>query len=191
MDDRACTGRLLYYFPTADTDSGTGTGTGTGSDADDGWCGYHNDHGSLTGLSKSLFFSPSGEIGACPDPAAGLYIRARDGRAVKVAVPDGALAFQIGETAQVVSGGVLRATPHYVRGPSREHAGWSRAQLAVFSGPSWDVPMAPPAGRTVAQALEGTTPDVLPPGVPALATRWTEGMTFGEFGSKTIAAYHQ
>jgi hypothetical protein len=39
-------------------------------------------------------------------------------------VPDGALAFQIGETAQVVSGGVLRATPHYVRGPSREHAGW-------------------------------------------------------------------
>jgi hypothetical protein len=67
----------------------------------------------------------------------------------------------------------------------------SRAQLAVFSGPSWDVPMAPPAGRTVAQALEGTTPDVLPPGVPALATRWTEGMTFGEFGSKTIAAYHQ
>ncbi len=50
------------------------------------------------------------------------------------------LGFQIGETSQILSGGVLKATPHAVRGPSSSsssHGGGvaSRSTLAVFMEP--------------------------------------------------------
>jgi len=47
-----------------------------------------------------------------PDPNSGLYVISRNGKQVKVAFPKDHLAFQIGETAQIHSGGLLQATPH-------------------------------------------------------------------------------
>jgi hypothetical protein len=66
-------GRLLHYFP-------------ANADADDGqqWCGWHNDHGSLTGLCSAMFISADGNEVANPDPTAGLYIRDRSDEVVKV-----------------------------------------------------------------------------------------------------------
>lgn len=40
----------------------------------------------------------------CPDPAAGLYIRDRRGRLIKVNIPADHVAFQMGESMQVHSG---------------------------------------------------------------------------------------
>jgi len=42
-------------------------------------------------------FQPLDELRESPDPDAGLYIRARSGRIVKVAIPKNCLAFQTGE----------------------------------------------------------------------------------------------
>jgi isopenicillin N synthase-like dioxygenase len=45
----------------------------------------------------------------------GLYIKSRSGALVKANVPPDHLAYQIGETAQIHSGGILQATPHCVK----------------------------------------------------------------------------
>jgi hypothetical protein len=44
-----------------------------------------------------LRFRQLEELESSPDPDAGLYIRARSGRIVKVAIPKNCLAFQTGE----------------------------------------------------------------------------------------------
>lgn len=76
------------------------------------WCGWHNDHGSLTGLLPAMYLDSHGNIVDCPDAKAGLYIKSRTGQLVHAKIPENAIAFQVGETAQVHSGGFLQATPH-------------------------------------------------------------------------------
>ncbi|KAL9296094.1 hypothetical protein ACSQ67_021990 [Phaseolus vulgaris] len=68
-------GRLLYYFP---SQQGDPDGNSLSS-----WCGWHTDHGSLTGLTCGMFTRDGVEM-SCPDSAAGLYIRTRSDQIVKV-----------------------------------------------------------------------------------------------------------
>jgi len=105
---------------------------------------------------------------------------------VRVPIPADCCAFQCGETLQIASGGLLRATPHCVR--AAEAPGVSRANLAVFMEPEPLARMAAPEGADAATLLGGA--EVLPRGVPALATRWAEGDSFAAFTEKTLAAYY-
>lgn len=127
---------------------------------------------------------------ACPDPAAGLYIRTRHGKTVKVSVPSDAIAYQIGETAQVHTGGILQATPHCVRAAAA--AGISRGTLAVFMEPEWDERMAAPVGADSDRILRGARGELLPRGVPSLVDRWDVSGTqdFGGFTTKTLSMYY-
>ena len=213
--------RLLYYFPAGGVDeageaAGGGKGAGGGSGGDGGaggggdgdagagsasaaedeaissWCGWHNDHGSLTALASAMYFDAEGTEIRCPDPAAGLYIKSRGGATVRVSIPPDCCAFQIGETAQIMSGGVLQATPHCVRA-ARGHgcAGVARATLAVFMEPGPDGAMAPPEGADLGGLLASS--ELLPRGVPPLKGRWEAReppMTFGEFTERTLKSYY-
>lgn len=92
-------------------------------DPDSDWCGWHTDHGSLTGLTSAIYTAPDGTVmpegtGSKIDPDTGLYIRDRSGHEHRVAIPPADIAFQLGESSQIHSGGLLIATPHYVRGPA-------------------------------------------------------------------------
>jgi hypothetical protein len=174
-------GRALFYYAAADAGSGAP------------WCGWHNDHCSLTALLPAALFDAASGAALPPAAAAaaggGLFVRTRRGDTVRVAAPADALAFQIGECAQVHTGGVLQATPHCVRAPTAP--GVERATLAVFMEPDWSVAMAPPAGAAAADVLRGAHGDFLPPGVPALAQRWSGAeQDFGGFSERTFAAYH-
>lgn len=65
------------------------------------WCGWHTDHGSLTGLTSAMYMRGD-EVVPSPDPQAGLYIRARQGGEVtQVQIPSDHIAFQMGEAMQV------------------------------------------------------------------------------------------
>lgn len=75
------------------------------------WCGWHNDHGSITGLFPALYIE-NGQVVECPDAQSGLYIKSRSGKLVHAKLPSDSLAFQIGETSQIHTGGMLQATPH-------------------------------------------------------------------------------
>jgi len=166
---RVAKGRLLHYFPIKDAIERSR----------DSWCAWHNDHGSLTGLCPAMYQDvrdTSKEI-PCPDKEAGLWVRTRQHKEFRVTYPKDFLAFQIGETAQIMSGGVLRATPHAVQAikyPDSEHV--CRNTFAVFMEPNFDVPMTIPAGRTVKDAA---------------CERFKEGMTFGEFSKVTISGYYK
>eukprot|EP00913_Durusdinium_trenchii_P033110 g31000.t1 len=85
-----------------------------------------------------------------------------DTRVLRVPLPSDCLGFQIGEAAQVLSGGALVATPHQVRSHQRREGerpicresfappaiqvGGDRVDGALFIEPQWDAAIAPPKG---------------------------------------------
>lgn len=147
--------------------------------------GWHNDHGSLTGLVPAIYMDGNGKQVPSPDPAAGLYIQARSGEQVQVRLPANACGFQIGETSQIQSGGLLQATPHAVM-PAKA-AGVTRETFAVFLEPEFDAPLAIPAGKTVSDCQADTAK--LPPTVLPVNARWRVGQTFGDFHNATVQAF--
>ena len=165
-------GRLLHYYPRA------------GSATADLWCGWHNDHGALTGLTSSMYLNeesgvevPASKVSSA---SAGLFIMARNGDVVKAAIPQDCAAFQIGESAEILSAGWLHATPHAVK-LEGDSQGISRNTFAIFMqpGPKYRLGNGPPSDQLTEKYKE----------VPALGTRFTPNCTFGEFHTKTIKAY--
>lgn len=126
---RVAKGRLLHYFPMDDGTALQKQQQQQHADDDDdvsSWCGWHNDHGSLTGLTPAMYLDEAGkevdpsqlqQHGAAAAGSGGLFVMSRSGELVQVVgVPADHLIFQIGETAEIHSGGVLQATPHAVKG---------------------------------------------------------------------------
>jgi isopenicillin N synthase-like dioxygenase len=192
-ESRTCKARLLHYFPLQDA-NGHHTFVDEKEDPYSSWCGWHNDHGSLTGLVPAMFINSVGKEVPNPDPAAGLYIRSRNGALVRAVIPPDHLAFQIGETAQIHSGGVLQATPHCVRAAQGPKAiGISRESYAVFMEPMWSEPMDIPPGANVDNVLRGSSSKYLPKGVPLLGKRWRPQdppIDFGQFTEITLKSYY-
>jgi isopenicillin N synthase-like dioxygenase len=161
-------GRLLYYYP---VDKST--------EKEDGWIGWHNDSGFLTALTSAMFVDDStGQTIPNPDPQGGLWIVSRDSDSVHVKIPADHLAVQCGECLQVITGGLLIATPHCVRASHAENIKVGRSTFPVFVDSDIDFKLAPPAGVSRDQVLEFTAKSKVPP----LADRWTgNDMTFSEF----------
>eukprot|EP00939_MAST-03C_sp_MAST-3C-sp1_P001480 g1480.t1 len=193
--------RLLHYFSRTKKDiANEKASTSTGDDAFSNWCGWHNDHGSLTGLVPAMYFDDAtGNVieSGSPDKQAGLYLRSRQGVLVKAIPPrdvSNCLLFQIGETAQIHSGGILCATPHAVRGVCCPDV--SRTTLAVFMEPNFDEIMRAPKDRRPESAQTSDAVSKLPKGVPPLNIRWgtTEcpftTCNFGTFTKETLKHYH-
>eukprot|EP01041_Mallomonas_annulata_P009710 gene9710-20189_t len=195
-----CKARLLHYFPlTKEGDQHQSESEGTcdieskEQEQDTAtWCGWHNDHGSLTGLCAGMYLDSMGSVVSHPDPHAGLYVKARTGEIVHVVFPDDHIGFQIGETAQIHSGGLLQATPHSVR--SSTMSGVSRESFAVFMEPMWFATMTTPEGLPLDAVQSPAAVATLPRGVPPLSSRWQSQsqppMDFAAFTDATLKAYH-
>lgn len=78
--------------------------------------------------------------------------------------------FQLGECAEILSGGALKATSHWVKPP--QVSGLFRATLAVFFNPNVDVTLATPNDVT------------------SQVRHFRNGQTFGEFSSERYSAYY-
>lgn len=153
-------GRLLYYFPVQQSVCTQDDGSMSS------WCGWHTDHGSLTGDAVEI---------ACPDSAAGLYIKTRTDDIVKVSFGEDEIAYQIGETTEILSGGRLCATPHCVRAPKGENAfNVERSTFALFMQPDWDEKLKFPAEVHLHKEL------IAPNGV----------LTFGEYSEVLLNKYY-
>ncbi|KAK1312674.1 hypothetical protein QJS10_CPA07g00517 [Acorus calamus] len=91
-----------------------------------------------------MFLRDAIEI-ACPDSTAGLYIKTRNDDIVKVVFQENEIAYQIGETTEILSRGLLCATPHCVQAPKGEKAlGVERSTFALFMQPDWNENLAFP-----------------------------------------------
>mmetsp|Transcript_9044 Transcript_9044/g.13545 ORF Transcript_9044/g.13545 Transcript_9044/m.13545 type:complete len:384 (+) Transcript_9044:98-1249(+) len=199
--NEVCKARLLHYFPVQRQEAQKSVDKKEESFSD--WCGWHNDHSSLTGLVTGQFVdTKTGKFIKCPDPKAGLYIRSRKGQLFHVVLPEGdknihsgnTVLFQIGETSQIHSGGILQATPHSVRGANIPNI--SRESFAVFMQPAWDELMDTPKGMDPKSSQSAQAASQLPKRVPTLASRYgTEGCPFSScnyaaFTSESLNAYH-
>eukprot|EP01117_Protostelium_nocturnum_P020393 TRINITY_DN9148_c0_g1_i1.p1 TRINITY_DN9148_c0_g1~~TRINITY_DN9148_c0_g1_i1.p1 ORF type:complete len:372 (+),score=125.40 TRINITY_DN9148_c0_g1_i1:66-1181(+) len=191
-ESKTAKARLLHYFPlTKEQASQVENTTVSEEEYMSSWCGWHNDHGSLTGLTSAMYLNEKGEEVPNPDPKSGLYARSRSGALVKATVNSSDLIFQIGETAQIHSGGLLQATPHCVRGAmGPAAAGISRETFAVFMEPEWGEPMNAPEGVDHSNITAGSSSKHLPKGVPMLGTRWTGDLDFSQFTNNTLSAYY-
>jgi isopenicillin N synthase-like dioxygenase len=171
-NSKACKARLLHYFEVPEN-----TNIDTGDFGN--WCGSHTDHSSLTGLTSALFYdTKTDKIISCPDASAGLYVQLRSGRVVKIKIPPGCIAYQIGEVSQIQSGGVLRATMHAVKGLNPPHSSHvCRDTFAVFMQPDSEHMLAIPEG--ISEPLEKVA-----------VGQYKEGQNFGEFGKATIDHYY-
>lgn len=162
-------GRLLCYLPKQKSDCARGCGYSSS------WCTWHTDYSCLTGLTCGMFMRNGVKV-ECPDNAAGLYIQTRDEEIVKVDFGEDELAYQIGEAAEILSGGRLCATPHYVQAPSGEEAiGVVRSTFALFMQPDWDENLKLP--EKVHQDREH--PQLVPRGAS----------TFGEYSEALLSRY--
>ncbi|CAG9334967.1 unnamed protein product [Blepharisma stoltei] len=164
-------GRLLHYFPQV------------GSTHE--WCGWHNDHSCLTGLTCPLYLNQTtGEVvnpNEVSDCKTGLFIKNRRGEMLKAHLTSDLLLYQIGETAQILSNGWLQATPHSVQtGGSLENV--SRNTFAIFMEP------VPDFALKVSDNHERIF--VENEGIPSLRRRFKKGMTFGDFHNSTVAAFN-
>ena len=174
--------RLLHYFPSSELTSDVDASSASK------WCGWHNDHSCLTGLVSAQYFDSEGKPVARDQVeklGGGLYVRTRAKTLVPVSIPTNCLAFQLGESAQILTGAVLKATPHAVIQPKA--SGFARDTLAVFMQPDVTERMAVPEGidpASVSSAFD------LPAEVPGLEKRWSDGISFSQFSSQTIAAYY-
>ncbi|CAM9472582.1 unnamed protein product, partial [Chrysoparadoxa australica] len=152
---KSCKGRLLHYFPSKVLGLKGGEGGRVSPDGDgdfSGWCSWHNDRGTLTALVSAMYLdAESKEVNACDvDPSVGLYIKSRAGvitQASILTLATPAPACQIGEAAQIHSGGVLRATAHAVKCARKESM--SRETFAVFMQPTQDEPLVLPQGVAI------------------------------------------
>lgn len=136
-----------------------------------------------------MYINENGQQVAAPDSRAGLAAAPRNAQQqLKINIPADHIAYQIGECAQLLSGGLLKATPHMVRGPSvtSTSAGVHRSTFAVFMQPQvytkLDLPVHPSIEKS--RAIEAN------PWVPPLANRWQPGYDFNDFTQKTFAAYY-
>ncbi|KAL7563724.1 hypothetical protein ACA910_020414 [Epithemia clementina (nom. ined.)] len=175
--------RLLYYFPLTQTNNDDEDA------AEDSWIGWHADSGFLTALAGDMYVDHgTGQIIPNPDPDAGLYVLDRNNVCHRVNLPSDCVAVQIGECTQIVTGGVVGATPHCVRGPSVSSS-VSRISLACFVDTAPSFPLLAPQGSSREEVLaESGLPNRR---VPPLNARWTtDGMTFGDFLQKSFEIYY-
>jgi isopenicillin N synthase-like dioxygenase len=135
-----------------------------------------------------MYTDAQGNEVPCADPQAGLYIRNRLGEMVRIVIPPDQIAYQLGEVFQILSGGILQATPHCVVAPrphpqeenpqqqeNRQQQQVYRNTFALFMQPRWD------------EILQ--CPDGFDPGQVGIDV-WKDGMSFGEFSKRRFADYY-
>lgn len=177
----ALKGRLLCYLPLCkQMDSSP-----SASEMQQNWCGWHKDHGALTGLTSAMYIRSEKcedgelEIIDCPDPRAGLRIKDRKGKIISIRIPADCIAFQIGEVLEILSKGILMATPHCVSQPETSSyesmKNICRNTFALFMQPQWDFMLKPLDEKD----HEGTT-----------KTELQAYESFGEFSARRFETYY-
>jgi isopenicillin N synthase-like dioxygenase len=169
-------GRFLYYYPRNKFNV---------SD-NNVWCEWHNDHSSLTGLVSASYIKEDGQkADGLSLTKTGLYIQARSGKEEKVTFGPDDLAFQLGETLQIHSGGLLHATPHAVRVDDDIPGDVARCTFALFMAPDRHNMLDIPEGSRVEDIV---TSEIYK--VPKIQNRFKVGMNYGEFNDETYRQFY-
>jgi isopenicillin N synthase-like dioxygenase len=147
--------RSLLYLPVSAEDIAAGVL----------WGEEHTDFNLLTVLAGGRFYDLDGKPAAKPDDRSGLYLRTRPtaehprGRMVPGRAPAGHLVAQVGQQLEILTGGVLLATPHVIKTPATP--GWARSSIAHFVHVHPMKPLLPLPPFRTPEAVEAYRPPVL------------------------------
>lgn len=178
------------------------------------WQEWHYDYGIFTVLTAPLFLSAyEGEKGLtsqeCHPPDGHTHLQLCNGRKIfSVRCPPESFIVQVGEAADILSGGKLKSTLHAVSRPLN-FTDISRETFVVFLQPSWDKTLAYSGGSLNAEdeficskdtstgsegSAEPCDEDVfmqeILKKIPPLSSRLKEGLTFAEFSRQTTKQYY-
>jgi len=176
-------GRILYY-----SNEKRNVNTAR-KNADSPLCGLHVDHCAFTGLLPSIYFDPS-DPSIEVDHGKGLQILPYGSSDLEsVELEEDSIGFQIGETAQMLTYGVLRATPHSVQPLSTgddNTTSPSRASFALFMqpDPKYEIFLDDQFHDSVLKPNPNA-----PQELPDLRHRFSNGMTFAEFAERSFQEF--
>ena len=176
------------------------------------WQEWHYDFGLFTTLTSPLYSEECVGLDR-RESGGGLHVLdPKMGSVVPMEIPHGCVGVQVGEAAQILSGGKLRAAAHCVR-RGREMT-TSREMFVVFTQPHWDALLVSPQReegssccldevvcaheymQTNPNNASGDCPQLLAVEeivkgiIPPLKDRWREGITFADFSKETTKQYY-
>lgn len=216
-------GRLIHYHSVADNAAineaenrrrrgRVNLGENRKSDCgDDGnsrlWQQWHYDYGIFTILTTPMFMLSNGsDERECDSPIGHTHLQVfhpEMNRVVMVKAPRGSFIVQVGESADVLSKGRLRATLHSVSRPVKME-NLSRETFVVFLQPAWSKTFSLAnypeellkgselcdeetcSARHESNGLARKIQAIVPP----LTSRLRDGMTFVEFAKETTKQYY-
>jgi hypothetical protein len=110
----------------------------------------------------------------------------REGNERKVFIPDDCMGMQIGECLQIISGGLLVATPHCVKG-CKLTPNVARISLPCFIDTPVTFPLSVPQGCSREDVFRHTVAQKVPP----LSERWLrDGIPFADFLGDSFKSYY-
>ncbi len=151
LDKLHSKGRMLYYGPVSKASD----------DSSPDWCSEHRDHGLFTCLCPAVYIK-KGQVVERQE-GSGLFIRGK-----AVSIPNDAVIFQIGETAELISNGKLTATEHLVK---KSYGEEKRFTFALFIDPEED------------HVINST--------VTKYNDRFHNGITYGQLAQASYAKYNE
>ncbi|XP_057800985.1 uncharacterized protein LOC131016320 [Salvia miltiorrhiza] len=172
------------------------------------WQQWHYDYGIFTILTTPMFMISNGsDEQECDSPSGHTYLQVfhpEMNRVLMVKAPQGSFIVQVGESADVLSRGRLRATLHSVYRPA-EMENLSRETFVIFLQPAWSKTFSlanypDQQLRLGGQGLDEETCSArhelngltqkIHEIVPPLSSRLRDGMTFAEFAKETTKQYY-
>ncbi|CAM0958422.1 unnamed protein product [Alopecurus aequalis] len=178
------------------------------------WQEWHYDYGVLTVLTAPLFLRSAlgqecQDIKECSLPDGHTHLQLFNKRRIfSVRCSQESFIVQVGEAADILSGGKLRSTLHAVSKPLGM-PNISRETFVVFLQPSWDktlpcsgnssadeddssdhMELAFRSDRSAGSCSEQMLMQEILKKIPPLSSRLKEGMTFAEFSRQTTKRYY-
>ncbi|KAH0978362.1 hypothetical protein GBA52_028081 [Prunus armeniaca] len=181
----------------------------SGIGSDNLWQQWHYDYGIFTVLTAPMFLLPNSAQEAteerdeeCPYPNGHTYLQIFDpikNNVFMVKASHESFIVQVGESADIISRGKLRATLHSVARPSK-FENLSRETFVVFLQPAWnktfsitEYPMNLGMSTEIKEVDEpeqSRLTEEIQKIVPPLALRLKDGMTFADFSRETTKQYY-
>ncbi|KAG8389308.1 hypothetical protein BUALT_Bualt02G0215900 [Buddleja alternifolia] len=165
------------------------------------WQQWHYDYGIFTILTSPMFMLTNGsDEQECESPSGHTYLQVfhpEMNRVLMVKASQESFIVQVGESADVLSKGRLRATLHSVCRPSKMD-NLSRETFVVFLQPAWSktfslsdypIELCSEGVHGAEMELNGLTRKIREI-VPPLSSRLRNGMTFAEFSRETTKQYY-
>ncbi|PIN02748.1 hypothetical protein CDL12_24735 [Handroanthus impetiginosus] len=165
------------------------------------WQQWHYDYGIFTILTTPMFMlSNENDVQECESPSGHTYLQVfhpEKNRVLMVKASKGSFIVQVGESADVLSKGRLRATLHSVCRQTKMK-NLSRETFVVFLQPAWSKTFSLSDYPVGCLTLDNQNSESCNDGlsrkireiVPPLFSRLRDGMTFAEFSRETTKQYY-